>query len=403
MKILTSFLSALILISIPANAQEEKVRDLLKEVQVTEDSLSGDWVLSTGGLSVGQDKAARIVVARDLPTDYQVDAEFTRTGGVDSLALILPVGDSSIALELSAWAGIGHGISRVKGASVKDPANPTTVRPGSLENKKRHALRVVVAHGGENVSIEAALNGKPLIDWSGPLSELAPNIALNMPEPRSLGLAVCKSEAVFHKVVLRTGVKSEPDMPSVSKGSILVPFNGASLVSSEEKGRIVLSSRPEVGRGDRGAFFPSEEFSEGTIEIDLKGASQAGGSFVGVVFRAEDGVSYEAVYFRPFNFGHSDPVKRGHAVQYICHPELPWQKLRQDRPEEFENSVSPEPKSNEWFRVRVVAKDGRVKVFVNGAEEPSLDVASLGSAKAGKVGLWFNGVASFSNWKISPR
>gem|GEM_PF-6071604 len=31
-------------------------------------------------------------------------------------------------------------------------------------------------------------------------------------------------------------------------------------------------------------------------------------------------IIYEAVYFRPFNFRSSDPVRKGHAVQYVANP-----------------------------------------------------------------------------------
>lgn len=179
----------------------------------------------------------------------------------------------------------------------------------------------------------------------------------------------------------------------------LEPFNGAVLHLKEG----VLQSKPQLGAGDRGAFLKGVEFTEGTIEVKLRGSSQPASSFLGVVFRAKDGKSYEAVYFRPFNFGHGDQVRRGHAVQYMCHPEWPWRKLRQTRAEEFENPAKPEPKGDEWFRAKVEVADGRVKVFVNESSKPCLDVGSLGKLEKGKVGIWFNGVASFSDLKITPK
>jgi hypothetical protein len=57
-------------------------------------------------------------------------------------------------------------------------------------------------------------------------------------------------------------------------------------------------------------------------------------SFVGVAFHGVDGTTYDAIYFRPFNFKTDDPVRRIHAVQYISHPDNPWQKLRDGQPGE---------------------------------------------------------------------
>lgn len=142
-------------------------------------------------------------------------------------------------------------------------------------------------------------------------------------------------------------------------------------------------------------------FSEGTIELDLKGSSQPGSSFIGVVFNAADGDTYEAVYFRPFNFSHSDPVRRSHAVQYIAHPDWPWAKLRQQRPDEFESRTTPEPKGDAWFHARVEVSKTKVRVFVNNARSASLDVPRLHKSGSGKVGLWFNGIANFANLEIS--
>ncbi len=43
----------------------------------------------------------------------------------------------------------------------------------------------------------------------------------------------------------------------------------------------------------------------------------------------------------PFNFRAEDPVRRGHAVQYISSPIYTWQKLRTDHSAKYENAVNP--------------------------------------------------------------
>jgi hypothetical protein len=75
--------------------------------------------------------------------------------------------------------------------------------------------------------------------------------------------------------------------------------------------------------------------------------------------------------------------------------------LRKERPEEFENASNPEPKPDAWFHAKIEVKNGRVKVFVDNAAQPCLDVKKMSETTSGKVGLWFNGIASFANLKIS--
>src|ERR1017187_621430 len=52
------------------------------------------------------------------------------------------------------------------------------------------------------------------------------------------------------------------------------------------------------------------------------------GSGLGIAFHGEDTSTYDAVYFRPFNFNTTDPVRKIHAVQYVSMPDNPWFRLR---------------------------------------------------------------------------
>jgi len=156
--------------------------------------------------------------------------------------------------------------------------------------------------------------------------------------------------------------------------------------------------------GDGVAWWPEVAFADGTIEFDARGKDAFQQSFVGVAFHGMDEKTYDAVYFRPFNFRASDPVRRNHAVQYIAPPTYTWQKLRAEQPEKFEKPVAPAPAPNGWFHVRIVVAHPEVKVFVDGATEPSLVVHQLSDRKHGWVGIWAgNGSGGdFANLKITP-
>src|SRR4051812_18868037 len=64
---------------------------------------------------------------------------------------------------------------------------------------------------------------------------------------------------------------------------------------------------PAVGSHIGLALVQNVKFSEGTLEIDLRGAGTQAASFVGVAFGVADAKTFEAVYFRPFRFTDDDP------------------------------------------------------------------------------------------------
>src|SRR2546427_456635 len=124
---------------------------------------------------------------------------------------------------------------------------------------------------------------------------------------------------------------------------------------------------------DNGVAYPQGiELGNGTIELDVRGKDVPQQSFVGVAFHGVDGTTYDAIYFRPFNFKTDDSVRCGHCVQFVSHPTYRWQKRRAEQPGKYAQPVSPAPDPNGWFPVRVVVAAPQVKVFVNEAKNPSL-------------------------------
>ena len=193
----------------------------------------------------------------------------------------------------------------------------------------------------------------------------------------------------------------EPDLAALAEGNGLKVFNRSvsSLNDGARKG-VRLSENPAEGV----AYLRGIEFTNGTIEFDVRGKDVQQQSFVGVAFHGVDGTTYDAIYFRPFNFRAVDPARRIHAVQYISHPTYTWQKLRTEQPGKFEQAVNPVPDPNAWFHVRVVVASPRVSVFVGDAKEPSLVVDQLSDRKKGLIGLWVgnNSGGDFANFRIIP-
>ena len=201
-------------------------------------------------------------------------------------------------------------------------------------------------------------------------------------------------------VALFAAVSVAAQHRSIEPKDVQVFNRSASSVSDGTRKGLRLSSSP----GDGVAYLRGIEFGNGTIELDIRGKDLQGQSFVGVAFDGVDGTTYEAIYFRAFNFRAEDPARRGHAVQYISHPTYTWQKLRAERPGIFEQPVNPAPDPNAWFHVRVVVASPKVSVFVGDAKEPCLVVTRLSDRTKGLVGLWVgnNSGGDFANLNIVP-
>lgn len=141
------------------------------------------------------------------------------------------------------------------------------------------------------------------------------------------------------------------------------------------------------------------EFDKGTIEIELLGENNPGKSFIGIAFNIQNDSTYEAIYFRPFNFVAKEQIRKDHMVQYIFHPEFTWRKLRDERTEEFEDEIATPPKPDDWFKVVININEEKVKVYVNELSEPVLIVDRLTSTKSKKIGIWtgFGSSGRFKN------
>ncbi len=194
-------------------------------------------------------------------------------------------------------------------------------------------------------------------------------------------------------VPLPTGQLSPAELPP--------RIHNRHITSFSEGTRAVL--RFDEQPGDGLGWWPATEFADGTIEFDVRGKDVLQRSFVGVAFHGVDEKTFDAVYFRPFNFRAADPARRNHAVQYIAMPDYDWQLLRSKYPEKYEKPVSPAPAPDGWFHVRIVVARPQVNVFVNGANEPCLTVEQLSARTTGWVGFWVgnNSGGDFANLKIT--
>ncbi|MCY4189079.1 MAG: DUF1080 domain-containing protein [Bryobacterales bacterium] len=167
----------------------------------------------------------------------------------------------------------------------------------------------------------------------------------------------------------------------------------------------------EALRTNHLAIVKGSEFGNGTIEVEVAGQPAPGAQggargFVGIAWRLQDDrKTYDCFYLRPTNGRADDQERRNHTVQYISHPEWPWHRFRGETPSRYETYADIAP--GQWIKVKITVSGEKARIYLNGAEQPTLlvnDVKS-GAAAAGEVALWLEGstVAHFRNLRITAK
>jgi hypothetical protein len=166
---------------------------------------------------------------------------------------------------------------------------------------------------------------------------------------------------------------------------------------------------PKAEGDDRVAVLTNTSFSDGKIEVQVAGqpgpgAFEGARGFVGIAFRVASDISgFECFYLRPTNGRADDQVRRNHSAQYISSPDFPWYRLRKEFPEKYESYVDLVP--GEWTKMRIEVKGDRAKLFVNGADQPTLIVNDLKrrSGTVDTIGLWIGPgtVAHFADLMVA--
>jgi hypothetical protein len=176
------------------------------------------------------------------------------------------------------------------------------------------------------------------------------------------------------------------DLLKLAKGNDLDVVN-RQLTFLDESGYPGIRLSKDYGEGV--AWVKGVEFSNGTIEFDVRGENVKQHSFVGIAFHGRDTSAFDAIYLRPFQFQEKNEILRSHGIQYVSLPHYTWRVLREKFPNKYEHSVDPAPDPNSWVRVRVVIKDSMISTYINGNKEPSLVVEKVTTlSNSGGVGFY---------------
>jgi hypothetical protein len=186
------------------------------------------------------------------------------------------------------------------------------------------------------------------------------------------------------------------DLPQMLKEQELI-------TTSYSQTSVLAGDRKEGIRSVNSVWFKNISFSEGVIDVDMRGKDAFLKSFLGIIFHGVDTVTYDVLYFRPFNFRHTDTARRHWSVQYMSLPDNDFMKLRKDHPLVYESTVDPVPDPDGWFHVTLVIRDSILMTYINHSSRPSLEVRLLNSRRNGALGLFSDGYPSdFANLTIGP-
>jgi len=170
--------------------------------------------------------------------------------------------------------------------------------------------------------------------------------------------------------------------------------------SYQDPQKELLTDRPNL------AWIPLD-FHDGVIECDVaarlnKDAPSYARGFIGIGFRIDSDLHFEAIYLRPANGRVDDQVRRNHSVQYFALPDYDFARLRRESPEKYESYA--DIGLDEWIHMKIEVNQNRARLYVNGAKQPVLVVndLKLGPDQRGGVGFWIESgtVGYFKNFKV---
>jgi hypothetical protein len=260
--------------------------DLLPLVDLSRDSLRGQWSRSGTEILSDSTNLAMFEIPVAIEGAYDLEVDFTRADGNDSIDTIIPVGTHQCSLKLSGWAGKASGLALVDGRQPVDAGYSAPAWPGSLENGRRYHLliRVRLLEAGR-ASIDVLLNGKPFLpSWTGDQSSLMQGFKLS--SPKYLGFAANWSHTTYRAVRLKLVSGNASAVASVNESA--APTNSDSSPPSG-KTRVAVGRWIDLLR----QVDPVRDAVSGKWTRDAANVSCSPGSSVQLKLPAAPSVSYD--------------------------------------------------------------------------------------------------------------
>jgi hypothetical protein len=179
--------------------------DLGPLVDPEADALAGKWKLDGETLVC---EGAGVPFARlALPVrpigDYEMEVEFTRTQGLNGPILNLPVGGRPVQFAMDSGATRFTALELVDRLPVDRDDNPTNNKEVRIDDNKRYKLVVRVQTQDDTAKIQADLDGKRILDWTGKCDRLSITPGWSLGDDSRPGLHPWGLDIRYHSVKLR--------------------------------------------------------------------------------------------------------------------------------------------------------------------------------------------------------
>jgi hypothetical protein len=150
---------------------------------------AGDGFLSKG-------TGERMAVPYQPPAEYDMDASFTRKGGLDAVFFVCPMGETGFLLYLGDVNNKRSGLVLVRGQYLRAESGNPTARDLTLSNDHVYSTLIQVRSKG----VRVLLDEKAIVDF--PTNGKNLSVPSGIP-PRAVGFGSIRSQAVFHSIWLK--------------------------------------------------------------------------------------------------------------------------------------------------------------------------------------------------------
>jgi len=190
----------------PASAIDARTKvDLLTHVEPAQPNSGNKWKLSDDGLRTHHHSDRTLLPLNVTPYgSYRLRAELTPHGatGPRTVGIILPVGAGRTALVLDHATTATHGLDLVKGMGFGPGSSNPTIYPGQWIAGQRYVIDIEVRLDGHDAQITVHLDGKRIIQWQGPQSDLSAHSDWDASAHRQNFAIATNIDVTYHKLEL---------------------------------------------------------------------------------------------------------------------------------------------------------------------------------------------------------
>jgi len=190
----------------PASAIDARTKvDLLTHVEPAQPNSGNKWKLSDDGLRTHHHSGRTLLPLNVTPYgSYRLRAELTPHGatGPRTVGIILPVGAGRTALVLDHATTATHGLDLVKGMGFGPGSSNPTIYPGQWIAGQRYVIDIEVRLDGHDAQITVHLDGKRIIQWQGPQSDLSAHSDWDASAHRQNFAIATNIDVTYHKLEL---------------------------------------------------------------------------------------------------------------------------------------------------------------------------------------------------------